>query len=225
MKTRNSAATAKPQELHPRDLILPRMRGWQHVVAAPVSLAAGVVLVVVADGYRTPLAIYTATLVAMFSTSALYHRGHWSAARCRLWKQLDHSMIFLAIAGGYTAYCAIALPPSLATLILVIVWAGAVVGVGMQLLWESAPRWLSAPSYAALGLVAVFVLPDLLRRGGPVALALLCAGGAVYLIGAVAYATRWPNPFPSTFGYHEVFHACTIVAAACHYIGLCVLYT
>jgi len=214
-----------PSDTAERDLVLPRLRGWQHVVAAPLSLVAGIVLVSVADGYRTPLAIYTATLVAMFSTSALYHRGRWSAAGYRLWKQLDHSMIFLAIAGGYTAYCAIALPPSLATLILVIVWTGAVAGVSMHLLWAAAPRWLSAPSYAALGLVAVFVLPDLLRRGGVVALVLLCAGGVVYLLGAVAYATRWPNHFPSTFGYHEVFHACTLVAAVCHYIGLWVLYS
>ena len=106
------------------------------------------------------------------------------------------------------------------TVILVFVWAGALAGVGLQLLWPFAPRWLSAPSYAALGAVAVFVLPDLLRHGGVVAVALLCTGGAVYLLGALAYATRRPNPLPSTFGFHEVFHACTVVAATCHYIGL-----
>ncbi len=182
-------------------------------------------LIAVADGYRTPLVVYTATLAAMFTTSALYHRGQWSEAGRRLWKRLDHSMIFLAIAGGYTAYCAIAPPPSLAIVILGIVWAGALAGVGLQLLWAAAPRWLSAPSYAALGLVAVFVLPDLLRHGGPAAVALLCAGGAVYLLGALAYAARWPNPFPSSFGYHEVFHACTLVAAVCHYAGLWLLYS
>ncbi len=205
---------------HPRDLPRPRLRGWLHAVAAPVSLAAGIVLVTVANGYRTPLAIYSATLVAMFTTSASYHRGRWSAAGQRLWKRLDHSMIFLAIAGGYTAYCAIALPPFLATIILVIVWTGALTGVTLQLLWANAPRWLSAPSYAALGLVAVFVLPELLQHGGTVALTLLCTGGVVYLLGALAYATRWPNPYPASFGFHEVFHACTLVAATCHYIGL-----
>ena len=205
---------------HPRDLLRPRLRGWLHAVAAPVSLIAGIVLIAVADGYRTPLAVYAATLVAMFTTSAFYHRGRWSPAGRRVWKRLDHSMIFLAIAGGYTAYCAIALPPTLATVILVIVWTGALAGVCLQLLWPAAPRWLSAPSYAALGLVAVSVLPELLDHAGTVALTLLCAGGAVYLLGAAAYATRWPNPYPSTFGYHEVFHACTLIAATCHYIGL-----
>jgi hemolysin III len=156
----------------------------------------------------------------MLTTSALYHRGHWSPARRRLWKRLDHSAIFLAIAGGYTAYCAIALPPSLATVILVVVWTGALAGVCGQLLWPAVPRWLSAPSYAALGLVAVSVLPELVHHTGTVALTLLCAGGVVYLLGAAVYATRWPNPYPATFGYHEVFHACTLVAATCHYIGL-----
>ncbi len=111
-------------------------------------------------------------------------------------------MIFLAIAGGYTGYCAVALPSSLATVILVIVWAGALAGVGLQLLWPFAPRWLSAPSYAALGMVAVFVLPELLRHGGVVALALLCTGGGVYLLGALAYApagpTRCRQPLAST---------------------------
>ncbi len=211
-------STSPPR--HPRDVLRPRLRGWLHAVAAPVSLVAGVVLIIVADGYRTPLAVYTSTLAAMFTTSALYHRGQWSAASRGLWKRLDHSTIFLAIAGGYTAYCTIALPPSLATVVLGIVWTGACVGIGVQLPWPAAPRWLSAPSYAALGLVAVFILPELLSHVGIVALTLLCAGGAVYLLGALAYATRWPNPYPFTFGFHEVFHACTLVAATCHYIGL-----
>ncbi len=161
----------------------------------------------------------------MFATSALYHLGRWSPARRQQWKRLNHSMIFLAIAGGYTAYCGLAPRSSPTSLILAVVWTGALAGVGLQLLWHQAPRWLSAPSYAALGLVAVLVLPDLLARGGVVALAMLCTGGAVYLLGALAYATRRPNPFPSTFGFHEVFHACTVIAATCHYIGIWVLYS
>ncbi len=206
--------------LHPSDLFKPRMRGWMHAVAAPISLVAGIVLVIAARGSRVPLVIYTVTLVAMFGTSAAYHRGRWSAAGRRVWQRLDHSTIFIFIAGSYTAYAAVALPSGKATVILVVVWIGAVVGVGLQLFWPSAPRWFSAPSYAVLGWVSVFVLPELLHHGGVAALTMLCVGGALYSLGAVAYAIRRPNPFPSTFGYHEVFHACVVVAAVCHYIGL-----
>jgi len=171
-------------------------------VAAPVSLVAGVVLVAVGGGYRTPLAVYAATLVAMFATSALYHRGRWSPAGTRLWKRLDHSMIFLAIAGGYTGYCAVALPSSLAA----------------ALAFSSAVA--ECPVLCRAGRGRRVRAGDLLRHGGVVALALLCTGGGVHLLGALAYATRRPNPLPSTFGFHEVFHACTVVAATCHYIGL-----
>ncbi len=196
------------------------MRGWLHAVAAPISLVAGVVLVVAAPGVRWPLGIYTATLVAMFATSALYHRGPWSPAGKQVWRRLDHSTIFIFIAGSYTAYCAIALPTARAATILAVVWVGALIGVGLQVFWPTAPRWFSVPSYAALGWVAVFVLPDLLHYGGILALTMLCVGGGLYSLGAVAYAIRRPNPFPATFGYHEVFHACVVVAAVCHYAGL-----
>ncbi len=191
-----------------------------HAVAAPISLIAGIVLVVAARGVRWPLTLYTATLVAMFATSALYHRGPWSPAGRLVWRRLDHSTIFIFIAGSYTAYCAIALPTARAETILAIVWVGALVGVGLQVFWPTAPRWLNVPSYAALGWVAVFVLPDLLHFGGVAALTMLCVGGALYSLGAVAYAIRRPNPFPATFGYHEVFHACVVLAAICHYAGL-----
>lgn len=196
------------------------MRGWIHAVSAPISLAAGLVLVIAAAGHRLPLTIYTATLVAMFGTSALYHRVPWSPPAKRTWKRLDHSTIFIFIAGSYTAYCAVALPVRRAEVILVIVWLGALVGVGLQLFWPGSPRWLSVPSYVALGWVAVFVLPDLLRNGGVVALVMLVAGGALYSLGAIAYAIRRPNPFPSTYGYHEVFHTCVTLAAVLHYAGL-----
>ena len=198
-------------ETHPRDLLRPRLRGWLHAAAAPVSLVAGAVLIAVADGSRTPLAVYTAPLMAMFATSALYHWGRWSASGRTLWKWLDHSIVFFAIAGGYTAFCTIALPPSLATMILGIVWAGRA-GAGLQLLWAGAPRWLSAPSTPPWPWSPLVSCPTCCATAAA-ALTLLCAGGAVPA--RVAFAARWPDPFPSTFGYHEVSHACTLMAAGC----------
>jgi len=202
------------------DRVRPRLRGWLHLAAAPVSVLAGVPLVVAAGHHRVPLLVYTATLVLMFTTSACYYRGPWSAAGRRVWRRLDHSTIFLFIAGSYTAYCALALPAALATPLLVVVWVGAGAGVGVQLLWPAAPRWLEVLCYLAVGLVGMVVLPELLRQAGVPTMVLLCAGGVLYALGTVAYTTRRPNPYPETFGYHEVFHACVVTAAGCHYTGL-----
>jgi hemolysin III len=129
-------------------------------------------------------------------------------------------MIFIFIAGTYTPFCAALLPPAKGTILLAIVWGGAIVGAAMSLIWPHAPRWVSAPLYLALGWVAVAVLPDILRNGGVTALVLLLAGGAAYSVGAVFYALRRPNPWPEVFGHHEFFHACTIVAAVCHHVAL-----
>jgi len=129
-------------------------------------------------------------------------------------------MIFVFIAGTYTPFCALLLPTRLATVILAVVWTGALLGVTMKLIWPHAPRWLSAPLYIALGWVAIAVLPDILRHGGVTALVLLLVGGAAYSVGAVLYALRWPNPWPTTFGHHEFFHASTLVAALCHHVAL-----
>jgi hemolysin III len=135
-------------------------------------------------------------------------------------KRLDHSMIFVFIAGTYTPIAALTLPTNTATVVLITVWVGALLGVALQIGWSSAPRWLSAPCYIALGWVAVFVLPDLLHNAGVAAFVLLLAGGAVYTLGAVVYALKRPDPWPGTFGFHEVFHLCTLVAAACHYVAV-----
>jgi hemolysin III len=138
----------------------------------------------------------------------------------RVMRRLDHSMIFLFIAGTYTPFAVLLLDARTATIILVTVWGGAVAGVALKLVWPHSPRWLSAPLYIALGWVAVAVLPGILRGGGVVALVLLLVGGAAYSVGAVLYALRRPNPWPTVFGHHEFFHACTLVAAACHHVAL-----
>jgi hemolysin III len=129
-------------------------------------------------------------------------------------------MIFVFIAGTYTPIAALTLPRDAAIAVLVAVWAGALVGVALQIGWPGAPRWLAAPCYVALGWVAAFVMPDLLHHAGVAAFVLIAAGGVVYTLGALVYATKRPDPWPGTFGFHEVFHACTLVAALCHYVAV-----
>jgi hemolysin III len=135
-------------------------------------------------------------------------------------RRLDHSMIFVFIAGTYTPIAVLTLPHSSALAVLVVVWTGALFGVGLQTAWPTAPRWLSVPCYIALGWVAVFVFPDLLHNGGVAAFVLIATGGLIYTIGAVVYGLKRPNPYPGTFGFHEVFHACTLLAALCHYVAI-----
>ncbi|HEV3356154.1 MAG TPA: hemolysin III family protein, partial [Pseudonocardiaceae bacterium] len=165
--------------------------------------------------------IYGATVLGLFGTSALYHRHTWQSMRARVWmKRLDHSMIFVFIAGTYTPFALLAMDRGTGYLVLAVIWGGALAGVALKLLWPHAPRWLGVPIYIGLGYVAVFVLPQLLQHGGVAALVLLLAGGLFYTVGAIFYATRWPNPWPKTFGHHEFFHAATVLAAICHYIAI-----
>lgn len=214
-----------PIRLRPVDLGKPRMRGWLHAYAFFVAVAAGVVLCAVAatrPGWTALVSctVYSVTVCGLFGTSALYHRRVWSERGYRTMRRLDHSMIFVFIAGTYTPFCLLLLSGRSAAVLLVVVWSGAVAGVALKLVWPHAPRWVSAPLYLALGWVAVAVLPDILDRGGVTVLALLVAGGAAYSIGAVCYALRRPNPWPTVFGHHELFHACTLVAAICHHVAI-----
>jgi hemolysin III len=203
----------------------PRMRGWLHAGAAVTSIVTGVVLVAVAGslkgwqaGWST--AVYAVTILALFSISALYHRVSWGPRGHAVMRRLDHSMIFVFIAGTYTPIAVLALPHRTGEIVLVVVWSGAALGVLLKMLWPAAPRWVGVPLYIALGWTAVFVLPDILHGAGAAALVLIIVGGLAYTVGGIAYATKRPNPFPATFGFHEVFHACTIVAATCHYIAI-----
>lgn len=203
----------------------PRLRGWLHTYAAVMSIALGAVLVAVAAAARggasgVTTGIYAGTVTLLFGTSALYHRINWSPPRRALMRRLDHSMIFVFIAGTYTPIAALTLPRDSAIAVLIAVWSGALIGVGLQVAWPGAPRWLSAPCYLALGWVAAFVMPDLLHNAGIASFVLIAAGGLIYSLGAVVYALKRPNPWPGVFGFHEVFHACTLLAALCHYIAI-----
>jgi hemolysin III len=212
-------------KLKPVDIGKPRMRGWLHLYAFFFALAGGAVLITLAafqPGIApvVSVAIYSATVCGLFGISALYHRRVWSERGYQIMRRLDHAMIFIFIAGTYTPFCVLLLPSSSATVILAVVWAGALLGALVSLAWPHAPRWVSAPMYIALGWVAVVVLPDILHNGGVAALVLLICGGLAYTVGAVFYALRRPNPWPTVFGHHEFFHACTIVAAVCHYVAV-----
>jgi hemolysin III len=197
----------------------PRLRGVLHQYAFYVSLVLGAVIVILApDGKaRVAAAIYAFAVSGLLGTSALYHRVTWRP-RARAWmRRLDHSMIFVLIAGTYTPFSLLVLDGTLANAILIVVWAGALGGIVLNLLWTTAPKWLSATVYIALGWVAVAAMPALARELGPVGVGLVMLGGLMYTAGAIIYAMGRPNPAPATFGYHEIFHALVVAAAAAHF--------
>ena len=200
-------------------LVKPRLRGVLHQYAFFVSLALGAALIAVAPAGRPKLAstIYALTVSGLLGTSALYHRVNWSL-RVRAWmRRLDHSMIYVLIAGTYTPFALLVLSGTLARAILSGVWAGAPAGIILKFVWITAPRWVTAALYLALGWAAVAALPDLASALGPVAIALLMAGGLFYTAGAVVYALKRPDPAPTVFGYHEIFHVLVVAAAAAHF--------
>lgn len=201
--------------------VKPLWRGWLHAVTAPLALVAGVVLVLTAPtGAGTVAsAIYLATSVLLFTTSGVYHRGHWSSRVGDTLRRLDHANVFLFIAGSYTPFAVLALHGTTRVVVLAVVWGGAAAGGLSRALWLELPRWSYLPLYLALGWTAAFVFPQLLRGAGVTAFTLLAVGGAIYTAGAVVYGLRRPNPNPRVFGFHEVFHACTIAAYICQFAG------
>ncbi len=205
--------------LLPDGLPRPRLRGWLHLGSVPVALGLGIALVIVAPAGRGTVAalVYALAVLGLFAASGIYHRGRWTpGVRARL-QRVDHSMIFVLIAGTYTPVCVLVLDGALGTVLLAVVWAGALLGVLLQLLPRPAPRGLSVLVYVALGWVALAALPELLADLGVVATTLVLAGGLLYTLGAIVYGLRRPDPAPRVFGYHEVFHAFTVVAAGLHY--------
>ncbi len=198
----------------------PRFRGVLHEIAFFVSLITGAALVWAAPttGSALVLLVYACTISALFGVSALFHRRTWGQVGRRRMRRADHSTIFLAIAGSYTAVAGIALSGWPRTLVLCIVWIGAVVGITLRQVWLDAPKWVVALPYVVVGWAALAVLPQLARALGPAGFVLLLLGGVAYSVGAVVYALKKPNPVPGAFGYHEVFHACTLIGAALHFV-------
>jgi hemolysin III len=202
--------------------VKPLLRGWIHLGMAPVALVAGAVLVALAPttSARLSTAVFAVTSVMLFGTSAVYHRGTWSPRVAGVLRRLDHSNIFLIIAGTYTPLATLLLPPSTARVLLWTVWVGAVLGLTGRVLWLGAPRWVYTPVYVALGSVALGFLPQFARTGGADVVALVVTGGVAYVAGAVVYGTKRPNPSPRWFGFHEVFHVLTVVGFGCHWAAV-----
>ena len=202
--------------------VKPRLRGWLHLGTAPLTLAAGVVLVALSPTAATRLGsiVYVASSVLLFSVSALYHRGRWSPRVTGALRRLDHANIFLLIAGSYTPFSLLLLQGGQRVGLLATVWTGAILGVLFRVFWTDAPRWLYVPIYVALGWVAVGFFPQFWASGGPTIVWLVAAGVLAYTLGAVVYGTKRPNPSPRWFGFHEIFHLLTVVGYTCHYIAV-----
>ncbi|GGL35423.1 hemolysin III family protein [Phycicoccus endophyticus] len=200
--------------------VKPKLRGWLHAAMTPVALVAGVVLVVLATTTqgKVSAAVFAGTAVLLFGTSAVYHRGTWSPRVGGVLRRLDHSNIFLIIAGSYTPF-ALFLPSGQARTLLAVVWGGALVGVLFRVLWTGAPRWLYVPVYLLLGWVAVFYFAPLVEHVGAGVMTWVVVGGVLYSLGAIVYGTKRPDISPRWFGFHEVFHALTILAFTAHFVA------
>jgi hemolysin III len=200
----------------------PSWRGWLHAAAFPIVAVAGFVLVATATttAGQVSSAIFSATAALLFGVSALLHRGTWSPTVEDLLRRIDHANIYLIIAGTYTPFAVVALPPSEGKLLLSIVWTGALAGAAFRIFWTGAPRWLSTTLYVVVGWIVIFFLPELINGAGTAAVILIALGGVLYTVGAVVYGMKRPNPWPGTFGFHEVFHALTVAAFVTHYIAV-----
>jgi hemolysin III len=202
----------------------PRLRGVSHQWAFFASLLAAAALILAAQGTREVVAIsvYVFSLSALLGTSALYHRVTWSDGPRRWMRRLDHTMIFVLIAGTYTPFALLVMEGTLAEVVLIGVWALAVGGAVLNLAWWNAPKWFTAAVYLSTGWVAIIALPQLWERMGPVGVGLIALGGLLYTAGAIVYATRRPDPSPEVFGYHEIFHLFVIAAAAVQYAAIAI---
>ena len=221
--TVEKAAAIKDSAAEKFNAVKPKFRGVSHEWAFFLSLGLGISLLVIADTPRKLLAvgIYTLSLCALFGTSALYHRVSWKTTRARmLMRRLDHSMIFLLIAGTVTPFALLTMSGTWATALLIAVWSAAAIGIVIELIWIRSPKWVSAAIYVAVGWVGALAFPGIVGSAGIAAGLLIATGGLLYTVGAVVYATGRPDPNPTYFGYHEVFHVFVIGAAATHFAAI-----
>ncbi|MGO1537998.1 MAG: PAQR family membrane homeostasis protein TrhA [Leucobacter sp.] len=196
----------------------PSWRGWIHAGTFPVTIAAGIVLITLADGPVAKWAstVFMLTSMLLFGVSALYHRINWQPRTFQLFRRLDHANIFLLIAGTYTPIALLALPPDKGVLLLILVWVGAIFGIAFRVFWINSPRWLYVPLYVLLGWAAVMYIVDI-YRANPASMVLIIVGGLLYTLGSLVYGLKRPNPVPGVFGFHEIFHTLTVLAFLCHW--------
>jgi hemolysin III len=215
-----TAAEAAAQALTQK----PRLRGVSHQWAFFISLAAGAALILLANGSTATIAagIYAFSLSALLGVSALYHRIDWRPAARRWMRRLDHTMIFVLIAGTYTPFALLVLHGSIAHVVLIAVWVMAGAGTVLNLLWWNAPKPVTAAVYISTGWIAILAFPQLWDGLGPVGFGLIVLGGVLYTAGAIVYARRRPDPKPAVFGYHEIFHLLVIAAAACDFAAIAI---
>ncbi|TAM68356.1 MAG: hemolysin III family protein [Microbacteriaceae bacterium] len=201
--------------------IKPSWRGWIHAGTFPLSVAAGIVLICLADGAaaKWASAVFMLTSMLLFGNSALYHRFNWKPRAKATLKRIDHANIFLLIAGTYTPLAVLALPPSKGILLLSLVWGTTALGIAFRVFWIGAPRWLYVALYIATGWAALMYIVDLFHAGAPMMI-LVIIGGLLYTMGAVIYGLKKPNPFPGSFGFHEIFHTLTVFAFMCHWVAV-----
>lgn len=203
----------------------PKLRGWLHASAVPLSLIGGVLLIVFATTTlgRIGAAVYLAASLLLFGTSATYHRFGWGKTGEAILRRMDHSNIYLFIAATYTPLALLLLTGTSRIALLVLIWSVAIAGVLFRVFWLGAPRWLYTVLYIAMGWAAVAWIPQLWSSGGALVIGLIGLGGLIYTGGAVVYALKRPNPSPTWFGFHEIFHTCTVVAAGCHYAAIALI--
>lgn len=202
----------------------PRLRGWLHLGMTPLVAVAGVLLVVFAPNLsgKVGAAVWLAGALLLFGSSAAYHLGHWQPATKAALRRLDHANIFVFIAATYTPLALVLLDRPNATALLALIWSVAVVGVTVRVFWQHAPRWLDVVCYLGMGWAGLAWLPAFWTAGGPWVVVLILLGGLAYSVGAVIYGRKKPDPSPAWFGFHEVFHACTLVAAMCHFAAIAI---
>jgi hemolysin III len=211
------------------DQVKPKLRGWLHLATAPLTLAAGIVLICLSPNATTKVgsAVFIGSALVLFTVSAIYHTGTWSPRTWAFLRRFDHANIFLLIAGTYTPFSLLLLHGTAQVALLVTVWTGAVLGVLFRIFWTDAPRWLYTPIYIALGWSAIFFIPAFFEGAtalglgiGIAVFVLIGVGGFLYTLGGVVYGLRRPNPSPRWFGFHEVFHSFTVLAFVSHYVGV-----